>query len=1184
MLNDLKSYQNLFNKLDIGVIILDNNGNITEANTRAIKILGLEKNKPFNILSDYKKLGAVKMDGSGFSGTDHPFLTTIRTGKAVKDVVMGIVNRKTKKHHWIKCTSEIENERENKKSTRVYLTFYDITEFVRTKLTLEDFRHAVESSTNAIGMSNTEGRHYYQNKAFDDLFGDIGEDPSSSVFVDKKVGQTVFNTIMKGEKWSGEVKMYGRRKKLLDVLLKAYPIKDHKGEIKGSVGILADLTKQKQQDVALKESELKLQQTIDELEGIINAFPGMVSVVDRKYNVLIANQNVIQTFGNSDKTEVIGKKCYRVRKKRNSICPQCGIKKAFKTGKVVTRVSIPEEEEMMGIITKAYAAPLKNKKGEIWGGVEVIMDITDIRKTEYELRQNEERFKTFIEQAADAVFVSDMKGRIVDVNKKSVEQLGYTREELLNKTVMELDLAYSTLEECLAVWSTLETGKSIQLESNHMKRDGTVFPVEINSSAIQINGEKHILGFVRDISDRKKAEQILEKSEKRFRSMIEHSTDAISLVSAEGKILYESPSAPLLTGYSIEERLTHNGFKTVYHEDIEKVKTIYNNLAREPGKSITFQFRGVRKDGSVWYAEATATNLLLDPDVHALVVNYRDITDRTEAEKALKKSEAHLSNTMKMAKLGYWEYDVINDVFTFNDHFYEVFGSSAEKVGGYTMSAARYSELFVHPEDADVVAVETQKAMETDDPNYYRHLEHRMVYANGEVGHIAVQFGIVKDENGRTVITRGANQDITKLKKAEEELKKQNEVFQALNEEYLTQNEELALHVNRIQKINEELNKAKLKAEESDKLKSAFLANMSHEIRTPMNGILGFADLLNDPDLSVEEQEKYIGVIKECGDRMVKIIDNIIDISKIDAGQIDLNIEPTNVNELINSLFDFFLPEVENKGLKLKCSKDLSNSDSVLRTDKIKLAQILTNLIKNAIKFTDKGQIKFGYKYTSEVLEFFIKDTGRGIRAENLEVIFERFRKEETSELNTIEGSGLGLSISKAYVEALDGKIWLNSTEGKGSEFFFTIPFKPLKRKKLEHEAARQVLDNKPKGSKILIVEDDDSSSIYLKEIMKKNGIEYIHAKDGKTALELAISKSGIDLILMDIKIPKMDGYAATKQIKKLHPEIPVIAQTAYSSPLDRKKAIEAGCDDIITKPIDSRLLIELISKHLNLL
>ncbi|MBN2524279.1 MAG: PAS domain S-box protein, partial [Bacteroidales bacterium] len=1127
---------------------------------------------------------AVKMDGSQFSGTDHPFVTTARTGKAVRDVNMGIVNLKTKECCWIRMTSEPLHKTDNKTTTAVFITFCDITEYIRMNTELENFRCAVENSTNAVDISTAEGKHYYKNKAFEDLFGKIGKNPVSSIFVDKKVGHAIFKTLLSGKKWSGEIKMFGKRKHLLDILLNAYPIKDYQKKIKGFVGIFSDLTSQKQQENALKESEFKLQQNINELEGIINAFPGMVSVVDRKYNVLIANKNVIQTFGNSDKKEVIGKKCYRVRKKRNSICPQCGIKKAFKTGEVVTRVSVPEEEEMMGIVTKAYAAPLKDKKGKIWGGVEVIMDITDIRKAENELRQNEERFKTFIEQAADAVIVCDMNGKIVDTNKKSVEQLGYTREELLKRTVMELDLVYPTLEKCLDLWSNLGTGKSIQFESNHIKRDGTVFPVEINSSAIQINGEKHILGFVRDISDRKKAEQILEKNEKRFRSMIEHSADGITLINAEGKILYESPSAPLLTGYSIEERIAQNSFETIYHEDIEKVKTVFNSIVGEPGKSISYQFRGVKKDGSVWWVEATATNLLLDPDVHALVVNYRDISDRIEAEKALKKSEAHLSNAMKMAKIGYWEYDVMNDVFTFNDHFYEVFGTSAGKVGGYTMSAARYSELFVHPDDADVVAVETQKAMETDDPNYFRYLEHRTVNANGAVGYIAVQFGIVKDENGRTVLTRGANQDITKLKKAEEELKKQNEVFQALNEEYLTQNEELALHVKRIQKINEELNIAKFKAEESDKLKSAFLANMSHEIRTPMNGILGFADLLNDSDLPAEEQEKYIGVIKECGDRMVKIIDDIIDISKIDAGQIDLNIEPTNVNELINGFFDFFLPEAENKGLRLTCSKDISDSDSIISTDKIKLSQVLTNLIKNAIKFTDKGQIQFGYKCKPDVLEFFVKDTGNGIHKENFETIFERFRKEETSELNTIEGSGLGLSISKAYVEALNGKIWLNSAKGKGSEFFFTIPFKPLKRKKPEHEASRQVLDNKSKGSMILIVEDDDSSSIFLKEIIKKFGMEYIHAKDGKTALELAISKSNIDLILMDLKIPKMDGYTATKQIKKLHPEIPVIAQTAYSSPLDRKKAIEAGCDDIIIKPIDSRLLIELISKHLNLL
>lgn len=241
------------------------------------------------------------------------------------------------------------------------------------------------------------------------------------------------------------------------------------------------------------------------------------------------------------------------------------------------------------------------------------------------------------------------------------------------------------------------------------------------------------------------------------------------------------------------------------------------------------------------------------------------------------------------------------------------------------------------------------------------------------------------------------------------------------------------------------LNIAKEKAEESDRLKTAFLANMSHEIRTPMNGILGFVELLKEPKLSGEEQQEYILIIEKSGERLLNIINDIVDISKIEAGQMAVNIKESNINDQIAYINTFFQPEFERKGLNYSFKNGLPSKDAVIKTDREKIYAILINLVKNAIKFTNEGAIEFGYelhkKNEHTELVFFVKDTGIGIPRDRQEAIFERFIQADISDKMALQGAGLGLSISKAYVEMLGGKIWIESEAGKGSAFYFTIPY-----------------------------------------------------------------------------------------------------------------------------------------------
>jgi PAS domain S-box-containing protein len=387
-------------------------------------------------------------------------------------------------------------------------------------------------------------------------------------------------------------------------------------------------------------------------------------------------------------------------------------------------------------------------------------------------------------------------------------------------------------------------------------------------------------------------------------------------------------------------------------------------------------------------------------------------------------------------------------------------------------------------------------------------------------------------------------------------------------------------------KLNQLLIKAKEKAEESDRLKSAFLANISHEIRTPMNGILGFAELLKTQELDQEVQKRYIQIIEQSGNRMLNIINDIVDISKIEAGQMNIHLEECNINHLFKDLFLFFNPEAKAKGLKLSVSTDQNDEKSVIVTDHTKLAQVLTNLIKNAIKFTSSGSIEFGYSsmgsFTGPVNEFtgfrfYVQDTGPGIPKDQTDVIFERFRQGSVLLTRAYEGAGLGLSISKAFVEMLGGKIWVESEPGKGSVFYFEIP---LTNSDTElSEVTENKGNNNFKPCCILVVEDDENSLMFIRTLLEIEHINAIEANTGIEAVEMVKNHPEIDLVLMDIKMPEMDGFEATRQIKKIRPMLPVIAQTAYAFAEERAKAEQAGCNDYLSKPIKRVTLIEKFRK-----
>lgn len=399
----------------------------------------------------------------------------------------------------------------------------------------------------------------------------------------------------------------------------------------------------------------------------------------------------------------------------------------------------------------------------------------------------------------------------------------------------------------------------------------------------------------------------------------------------------------------------------------------------------------------------------------------------------------------------------------------------------------------------------------------------------------------------------------------------------------------------KIKELNVQLQRAKEKAEESERLKSVFLANMSHEIRTPMNGIMGFLELLKEPRLSEEAMQEYINIIDQSGKRLLNIINDVISLSKIEAGETKVTLDESNINDQIDFIYTFFVPESEQKGIKLVFHKGLPDDRAKVKTDREKIYAVLTNLIKNALKFTPKGTIEFGYMVendnstesnekssTPRTIKFFVRDTGIGIPPEYQDVIFDRFRQVDETVARNYEGAGLGLSISKAYVNMLGGKIWVKSEKGVGSTFYFTIPYFGQQPKSNQNIIPFVPEIKKYRKFTLLIAEDDKNSLILISHFVKDFCDKIIIVNTGYEAVNTCRNNPKIDLILMDIQMPDMDGYEATREIRKFNSQITIIAQTAFGLDGDMEKALQAGCNDYISKPIQRSVLLDILKKYRN--
>ena len=750
------------------------------------------------------------------------------------------------------------------------------------------------------------------------------------------------------------------------------------------------------------------------------------------------------------------------------------------------------------------------------------------------VQASEEEWRSTFNAISDSVSIISFDGKILNTNKASLSFFDISIEACLGRDFWSLMPDLDQTEHVPGFKESLRLGNQYKLQifSNNKWFLVSFDPIKDN------NGASTAVMVIKDITEERLANKTLVDSEARFRALSNATNEAV-FISQNGICIETNMAACDMFGLSYEEMIGVFGTDIVAPESKELVKKNILSRHTEP-----YEAFGLRKDGSVFYGEFVGKMYQYKGDI-VRITTVRDLSKQKSAEKALTRSLKELEALSNNLPLGIYRTRIGGNIIKYNPAFAKIMGYEKEDLSNGINSNVFYKDPYDRVKFVELI---NQKHRVSS-------YQARLVRKDGTEFWASINAQIMFDESGTPEFMDGIIEDITERRK-----------------------------------IQNELVSAKEKAEESDRLKSAFLANMSHEIRTPMNAILGFSELLAEPDIEKSEQLNCIDLIQSNGNVLLRIIEDIIDIARIEAGELNIQMEQCNIDESLMSIIRNTKNTVQRqrKKLKVEFCPDPRLDTPLLTTDVARFKQIFTNLIDNAEKFTQKGKIECGYAMvdiepTKSVMRFYVKDTGIGIPSDKLDLIFDRFRQVDDSHTRLFGGTGLGLAITRKLVATLGGTIKVESEEGTGSVFWVELPYqhKEVINGSSDgiHSKKKQAVDWSDKV--FLVVEDVASNFLYLDKLMKTTGVKLIWAEDGREAIEKYDAKPDVDLVIMDVNLPVINGLEVTRYIRTKDKNIPIVAQTAYARESDRKSCMDAGCNAFVTKPIRKKIFFETLARFL---
>ena len=789
----------------------------------------------------------------------------------------------------------------------------------------------------------------------------------------------------------------------------------------------------------------------------------------------------------------------------------------------------------------------------------------------------------------DAFYVATLdEGRITDANQVFDEVFGYSHEEVIGKTSLELNMYDDPADRAKMVSILKEQGFVKDLELKGRKKDGTRIIVSISVSIAQLENRSHVIGVIRDITQRKQTEKLLKLNSFRIETLlklnqmtaadIKEITDyaleqAVELMQSKiGYLAFLNEDESVMTMHSwsksamaecaIDNKpiiypVVNTG---LWGEAVRQRKPIITNdyQAENPLKkgiphghvSMTRHMNvpvfvgdrivlvaGVANKADDYTMNDADELILLMEGMWRLIERKRAELELIKTKEKAEESESRLKLATASGQLGIWDWDVMNDIMIWDERMFELYhvpkDTFSYKIDGWINC--------LHPTDKQE-AVDTLHAALEGGKEY--DTAFKVLHPDGKVLYLKGDGTVIRNAKGNPIRMIGINKDITESKQAEEQLML-----------------------------------AKERAEESDRLKTAFLNNISHEIRTPLNGILGFASYIIQPNINQKEKEQYMSALTHSSYRLINTVTDFMDMSLIVSGNMHAKMQPVEIYSLMQILQQRFMGFAMEKKLELIIQPGNVPLGFMLDTDEELMMKLLSHLLSNAVKFTATGSITIGGELKQNALELFVKDTGIGVSGDFQERVFDVFMQENVSDTRSYEGSGLGLSIAKGIAELLGGNIQMESIKDVGTTVSVSFPVEVKEAGALND--ASSGINQSEKVSFLLIAEDDDASYFYVENVMKKYSDHIIRAVNGKEAVDLCLKNPEIDMVLMDIKMPGMDGYEATRKIRQFNKNLIIIAQTAYGLAGDQNKAIEAGCNDYISKPINKDELVALVLKRI---